>query len=73
MTKCPREKAGVGVDIHSSSSAILCLDTTAGKQSWALSIFFIFFNNKKWYLAFFIQLIWLGVGFLNRTGAKIGY
>ena len=22
---------------------------------------------------FFIKLIWLGVGFLNRTGADIGY
>ena len=23
--------------------------------------------------AIFIKLIWLGVGFLNRTGAEIGY
>ena len=23
--------------------------------------------------AFVIKLIWLGVGFLNRTGAEIGY
>ena len=29
--------------------------------------FFNFFNNKKWFFAFFIKLIWLGVGFLNRT------
>ena len=34
---------------------------------------FLFFNNKKWFFAFFIELIWLGVGFLNRTGAEIGY
>ena len=32
-----------------------------------------FFNNKKWICAFFIKLIWLGVGCLNRTGAEIGY
>ena len=42
-------------------------------QSWALSVFLKFFNNKKWFFAFFIKLIWLGVGFLNRTGAEIGY
>ena len=43
------------------------------QQSWALSIFLNFFNNKKWFFAFVIKLIWLGVGFLNRTGAEIGY
>ena len=32
-----------------------------------------FFNNKKWFFSFFIKLVWLGVGFLNRTGAEIGY
>ena len=42
-------------------------------QGWALSVFLKFFNNKKWFVVFFIKLIWLGVGFLNRTGAKIGY
>ena len=42
-------------------------------QSWALSVFLNFFNNKKWFLAFFIKLSWLGVGFLNMTGAEIGY
>ena len=26
-------------------------------QSWALSVFFNFFNNKKWFCAFFIKLI----------------
>ena len=41
------------------------------KQSWALSVFFNFFNSKKWFLAFFIKLIWLGVGFFNKTGAEI--
>ena len=41
-------------------------------QSWALSVFFNFFYNKKWVFAFFIKLIWLGVGFLNRTGGEIG-
>ena len=35
-------------------------------QSWALS-----FNNKKWFLSSFIELVWLGVGFLN--GAEIGH
>ena len=38
-----------------------------------LEAFFIFFNNKKWLFAFFVKLILLVVGFLNRTGAKIGY
>ena len=37
------------------------------EQSWALSVFLNFFNNKKWFFAFFIQLIRLGVGFLNRN------
>ena len=43
------------------------------KQSWALSVFLNFFNNKKWFFAFLIKLIWLGVGFLNGKGAEIGY
>ena len=42
-------------------------------QSWALLVFLIFFNNKIWFFAFFIKLIWFGVGFVNRTGAAIGY
>ena len=43
-------------------------------QSWALSVFFIFFNNKKkLFVAFFSKLIWLGVGFLNKIGAETGY
>ena len=38
--------------------------STENLQSWALSVlFFNFFNNKKWFFAFFIKLIWLGVGF----------
>ena len=39
-------------------------------QSWALSVFLNFFNSKKLFVAFFIKLIWLGMGFLNRTGAE---
>ena len=31
------------------------------------------FNNKKWFFAFFIKLTRLGVGYLNKTGADIGY
>ena len=42
------------------------------KESWALPVFFNFFTNKKWFFPFFIKLIWLGVGFLNRTGTEIG-
>ena len=42
-------------------------------QRWALLVFLNFFSKKKWFLAFFIKLIWPGVGFLNRTGAQIYY
>ena len=42
-------------------------------QGWALSVFFNFFNNNEIFFARFIKLIWLGVGFLNKTGADIGY
>ena len=42
-------------------------------ELWALSGFLSFFNNKKWFFASSIKLIWLGVGFLNGTGAEIGY
>ena len=46
----------------------------SGTQSWPLSLFFFyFFNSKKGFFAFFIELIWLGVGFLYREGAEIGY
>ena len=41
-------------------------------QSWALSVIFKFVNNKTFF-CIFIKLIWLGVGFLNRTGEEIGY
>ena len=34
---------------------------------------FEFFNDKKMIFGFFVKLIWLGVGFLNRTGAETGY
>ena len=43
------------------------------QSCWALSVFYNFFNNKKDLFVFFIKLIWLGVGFLNRTGGEIGY
>ena len=33
--------------------------------------FWIFSLIKNDFFAFFIKLIWLGVGFLNRTGAVI--
>ena len=49
----------------------ICRETNF--QSWALSVFLNFSNNKKWFFPFFIKLIWLGVGFLNRNGAEIGY
>ena len=55
---------------------ILCQFRSGIQISRGLSVFFYFFNNKKWFFAFFYQvnyLIWLGVGFLNRTGAEIGY
>ena len=29
--------------------------------------------KKNYIFAFFIKLIWLGVSFLNKTGAEIGY
>ena len=37
-------------------------------QSWALSVFFNFFNNKKWIFTFFIKLIWLG--FFNNDWCR---
>ena len=40
-------------------------------QSWALPVFFKFFNDKKWFFAFFNKLILLGVGFLNSLGAEM--
>ena len=35
--------------------------------------YFLIFSKKKNFFAFIIKLIWLGEGFLNRTGAEIGY
>ena len=35
--------------------------------------FLNFFNNTKWFFAFIVKVIWLGVGFLNRTAAETGY
>ena len=64
------------VAFHASHRCLSCPDaknTVPPYQRWALSVFFIFFNNKKWFFPFFIKLVWLGVGFLNRTGAEVGY
>ena len=36
-------------------------------------IFSFLFTNKTWFFAFFLKLIWPGVGFLNRIGAEIGF
>ena len=47
--------------------------TSDSEQSWALLVFFIFSIIKNYFVAFFTKLIWLGVGFLNRTSAEIGY
>ena len=35
--------------------------------------YFLIFSQIKNDFCIFIKLIWLGVGFLNRTGAEIGY
>ena len=42
-------------------------------QSWALAIFINFLNDKNYIFCIFYLLIWLGVDFLNRNGAVIGY
>ena len=47
--------------------------TAPTHRNWTLSVFFNVFNNKKSFFAFFIKLIWLGVGFLSRTGAETGH
>ena len=51
-----------------------CVWRTCDKRvaSWALEVFLNLFTNKKLFFAFFIKLIWLGVGFLNRTGEETG-
>ena len=46
---------------------------TLSRHSWALAVFFNVFNFKNYIFAFFIKLIWLGVDFLNRNDAEIGY
>ena len=51
----------------------LCTLVAMTPQSWALSVFLNLFNNEKWFFAFFIKLILLGVGFLDWTSAEIGY
>ena len=37
-----------------------------------LRYFLIFSIIDDYFSSFFVKLIWLGVGFLNRTGAEIG-
>ena len=59
------------MDLYRQNLALGC--NGCFSQSWALPVFFNVFNNKKWFFAFFIKFIWLGVDFLNRTGAEINY
>ena len=58
------------VDVLIDDVAHSHLEFQREMQSWALSVFLNLFNNKKRF-AFFNMSIWLAVGFLNRTGAKI--
>ena len=60
-------------DTACQSWALEAFFLEAHLQSWALPVFFNFFTNKKWFLVFFMKLIWLGVVFLSRNGAEIGY
>ena len=73
-------------EVPSSGNTVLCIfsifailsrlklaKVQSKVHSWVLPVFFNFFNNKKWFFAFFSKLIWLRVGFLNRTGGEIGY
>ena len=71
------ESAQLWKKFQTTSSAQLCL---AGpllwqRPSWALSVFWNFFVSliKNDFLHFYIKLIWLGAGYLKRTGAEIGY
>ena len=58
---------------HSACAFAIEGESAIVSQSWALEVFLSFFNNEKWFFAFFIKLIWPGVGFLNRTGAEMAY
>ena len=49
------------------------LDTNGLNSELGTWGIFNLYNNKKLFFAVFIKLIWLGVGFLNRTGAEIVY
>ena len=49
------------------------LNTRELTRAGRFRYFSIFSLLKKLIFSFFIQLIWLGGGFLNRTGAEIGY
>ena len=42
-------------------------------QSWALSVFFLFFSEIKNDFLHFYQVNLTGSGLLNRTGAEIDY
>ena len=46
------------------------VQTVQSLGTFAIFEFFSILKNDL--LLFFIKLIWLGVGFLNRTGAEIG-
>ena len=71
VSRRPCQKILPGVLSHSSGG--LCAwrrkNFDSDSQSWALSVCLNFLNNKNWFFASFTKLIWLGVGFLNRTGA----
>ena len=56
---------------HSPAHTLTHIITHNTVQSWALSIFFNW--KKNWFFAYFIKLIWMGLGYLNRTGAEIGW
>ena len=57
---------------------LFCKFANGSEPRWAeyelgTSGIFKYFHSLKMIFAFFIKLNWLGVGFLNRTGAEIGY
>ena len=49
------------------------LSMSSESQSWALEVFFIFFNNKKGFFFIFYQVNLTGSGFFIKTGAEVGY
>ena len=42
-------------------------------QSWALSVFFNFFNNKKWFYCIFIKLLTYFLLFKKPTPSQINF